>query len=84
MIDFLSTFPFDAVVGGSLAKALSILRGLKLVRLLKLLRILKLNKMAGDYQDLLEINPAVVQLGNLFAAMFFMAHLVSLSALLAS
>ena len=54
-----------------------ILRGLKLVRLLKLLRILKLNKMAGDYQDLLEVNPAVVQLLNLFAAMFFMAHLVS-------
>jgi len=83
VIDFLSTFPFDAVIslflsdGGSNEALMSfrLIKVFRLVRLLKLMRILKLRKIIGEIESEIELSSGFLKLLTLFLQIFFVAHL---------
>jgi hypothetical protein len=50
---------------------------MRLVRLLKLVRVLKLGKFLGKYEDMLQINPAIIRVLKLLVAMGVVAHFMA-------
>ena len=67
----------DACAGsGSGFGAVKLLRIVRLVRLAKVMRVLKLQRMLRKLQHALLINPAAMQLGQIFAFILFFMHLM--------
>lgn len=78
LVDFLSTFPFEAVA--EKGASLGLLRILRLARLLKLLRLLRLRQLvrSADFlQEALSISPSVFRLLGLLFRILYMLHLLS-------
>jgi hypothetical protein len=85
-IDFLSTFPFDKVLGplitslasggGSAMRLPRMLRLLRLVRLMKLARVLKLGNLLDAMEESGYVSAGTIRLTSMFVGVFYAAHLL--------
>jgi len=89
LIDLVSTFPIDLVIGPLLEagangadysaqlRSIKIIKFFRLIRLLKLARLLKLKKFGGSFEGIFSMNPALQRLLKLLLQIIFIAHMCS-------
>ncbi|GBG25384.1 Potassium voltage-gated channel subfamily H member 6 [Hondaea fermentalgiana] len=82
LVDFMSTFPFDAVLAALLASAdeealrsFKLIKIFRMIRLLKLIRLFKLRKILGELDSEIELSSGFTKLVTLFLQITFVAHL---------
>lgn len=83
IIDFVSFFPFDTVIGVLLQSSTTGLSSLKLVKVVRLIRLVRLVRLAklghylGRLEDQVGLNPIIFNLLMLILQVLFIAHMVS-------